>query len=209
MGHAGCLGSLTGRAAPVQTRRRLTGSPLPPLPAPGLTARQTQHHTCCLLRTTTPASLSPPLAASAPLGSLHARPKPEREPGSAGRRGRPGRRPAGRRWGRGGGRAPRESGLAGTAQPEAPRPGPLAARPPANSPGWGWRANGEGVGQAARGPRGGGSRARAGREGAAAAPQPEAWRRAAGGGAGRGGACSGPPTPRGGEAGPGAAQPRA
>lgn len=35
------------------------------------------------------------------------------------------------------GAPPRESGLAGTAQPEAPRPGPLAARPPAGFPGLG------------------------------------------------------------------------
>lgn len=64
----------------------------------------------------------------------------------------------------------------------------------------GRQRTGRKVGEAGRG---------TGREGAAAAPQPEAWRRAAGGSAGRGGACSDPPTKRDGGAGPGTAQRRA
>lgn len=203
LGRAGGRGSLTGPAAPVQTGRRLTGSPPPPPPAPRLTARQTQHHTCSLLRTTTPASLSPPLASTAPLGPPHTQPEPESEPRGA-RAGGAAAGWGGERQGAGGARAvgapPRESGLTGTTQPEAPRPGPpLATRPPADTPGCAQPAGGRRERWASGAPATGrGSPAPAGREGAAAAPQPEAWRRAAGGGAGRDGACSGPPTPQGG-----------
>ncbi|XP_035308899.1 translation initiation factor IF-2-like [Cricetulus griseus] len=38
---------------------RSTASPPSPVPARGLTVRQTQHHTCCLLHTTAPTRLSP------------------------------------------------------------------------------------------------------------------------------------------------------
>ncbi|XP_073654848.1 uncharacterized protein [Tursiops truncatus] len=155
---------------------RLRADRRPPPPAPGLTARRTRRRTCAL-RTTTRPPVTPRRAAAGA----------ERERRERGRRGRAGRaagagaRPVG---------APR--GRAGRLHgpPAASRPGPPPPPPPGCPlPG---RAR-PGPPAAARGPRGGGagSRAPAGREGAAAAPQPEAWRRAAGGGAGRGGACSG------------------
>ncbi|XP_073075375.1 uncharacterized protein [Manis javanica] len=177
-GARGTPGKRDRWAAPVHAGPRPTDGPPPPLPAPGLTARQTHHHTCGVLRTTAPAGLSPPLATSARLGPPSAQGRGRR--GAASGREQP---------------SPR--------LPPRPGPSPPARRLPGPGPGpGGGRAAAGQRAQERQRRRGGGSRAPAGREGAAAAPQPEAWRRAAGGGAGRGGACNGPPTPRGGGAGP-------
>lgn len=105
---------------------RPTDGPPPPLPAPGLTARQTHHHTCGVLRTTAPAGLSPPLATSARLG-----------PPSAQGRGRRGAASGREQVGPAGGRAPggeracRLSPAQGSLRGLGPR------RPPAGSRGRG------------------------------------------------------------------------
>lgn len=135
--------------------------------APGLTARQTPHHTCCLLRTTTPASLSPTCRA-ARLGARRPRLEPESARGErAGRRAQVG--PAV-------GAPPRESGLAtqparGSAAWRSP-PATAGSRSGASRP----AGRGDGGGRRARAGGGAGpgreNRAPAGREGAAAAPSP-------------------------------------
>ncbi|XP_072488219.1 uncharacterized protein [Notamacropus eugenii] len=185
-------------------------------PGPGLTARQTPQHTCCLLRTTTPARLSPAPRCRAPV------PAQSRPPGRGQGSPRLRRLAGGERRRRQG----RRSGIPGVAQPSLRLQGlhRPPARPPARSfarslppglgpgPGPGRRVAGrkapgargrDGAWASSRQPSarrsGKGSRAPARREGAAAAPRPEAWRRAAGGGAGRGRACSRPRTPRGGQ----------
>ncbi|XP_075840750.1 uncharacterized protein LOC142857018 [Microtus pennsylvanicus] len=143
----------------------LTGKPAATRPGSGLTVRQTQHHTCRLLRTTAPTRLSPRSApARSGLRALGTARSARPAPGAAG------------------GRRARPRGRAGepAQQPQAPRPGrrpPVSAGsrsgPPAER-GTAKRRRGPGGRVARAGPR---SRTRGGGRGAS--PRPGAEQREA------------------------------